>query len=160
MRYAARGKRMEYFELFDEQDNALGRLDFDGFFRNKVSINVADAHYEIHPVNFWQNKIEVSREDVVYAELKFNWAGNIIIEMTDGRQYLLRPNFWHTKYTLYTREEFGIITLQSDFRWSNMSFEYDIETDDNYTEGKEVLLLLMLVYSYLRIRRSTYVAAT
>lgn len=157
MRYTAKGQRNIHFELYDDNENILGRIDHDGWFVNKATISIHDISYELRAVNFWQNKIEVSRGDTVVAELKFNWAGNIIVEI-DGNEYLLRPNFWHSKYTLYTKEEHGIITLQSDFKWSNMSFVYDIETDDNYTEGRNVLLILILVYSYLRIRRSGYVA--
>lgn len=158
MRYIAKGQRNRHFELLDEEENVLGRIDHDGWFLNKANITIHNMVYEMSAVNFWQNKIEVSTGDIVVAELKFNWAGNIIIELAEGGHYLLKPNFWHSKYTLYTQEEKGIITLQSDFKWSSMSFIYDIEADDNYAEGRNVLLLLMLIYSYQRIRRSSYVA--
>jgi hypothetical protein len=157
MKYTANGQHNRHFELFDEQNNPLGRIDYTSWFSQTVDIKLGDVTYVIKAANFWHTSLHVLKGDDVVAELKFNWAGNMIVKF-EGVSYMFKPTFWHNRYTLFTEHEMGIITLVPDFKWAKMSFNYDIETDDNYTEGKNALLILILMYCCNHIHTRSHAA--
>ncbi|MBS1771721.1 MAG: hypothetical protein JST82_02585 [Bacteroidetes bacterium] len=146
MRYTAKGQHNKDFELFDVDGNSLGRLDYEGWFSMKVSILIGDDKYDIQSSSFWQTKLEVLKGDRVVADLKYNFGGNMVVNYHDVGTYLFKPSFWHSKFSLHTEHEKEIIMLKPDFQWRTFKFDYDIETDDNYLEGKNPLLVLILIY--------------
>jgi hypothetical protein len=82
----------------------------------------------------------------------------MVVKLGD-KSYVFKTGFWYNKYTLFTEHEKGIITLAPDFQWSKFSFNYEIETDDNYDEGKNALLILILIYCCNHIHTRSYVPA-
>lgn len=146
MKYIAKGEHNRHFELFAEDGRSLGRVDYDGWFSVHVDLVVGDDVYSLGASNFWNTSFQVVKNDNVVAELKVNWWNNLVIEMTGGATYLFKHDFWPHKYTLYTEHEKPIVRLEQDFVLSKFSFNYEMETDDNYSEANNPLLLLMLIY--------------
>jgi hypothetical protein len=145
MKYTAKGQNRR-FELFDENERSLGYIDHTGWFPEKVQITTGNEVYKVENVNFWNTKQEIRKGEETVAEIKIKWAGSMEITMRAGGTYVFKPDFWHSTYTLYTEHGAGIAVVRSDFKWSKFAFSYDIETDDNYRESNNPLLLLILTY--------------
>lgn len=144
MKYTAKGEHHRNFELFDENNNSLGIIGYDGWFSMKVKITQGSSQYSIESANFWHTELEVKKGDDVAATIKFGWGGMTIDYQ--GKTYKFKTGMWQNKYTLSGETDHPIITLKPDFQWTKFSFNYEIETDDNYTEGKSALLVLILIY--------------
>lgn len=144
MNYTAKGEHHRNFELFDENNNSLGMIGYDGWFSMKVKITQGSSQYSIESANFWHTELEVKKGDDVAATIKFGWGGMTIDYQ--GKTYKFKTGMWQNKYTLSAETDHPIITLKPDFQWTKFSFNYEIETDDNYTEGKSALLVLILIY--------------
>jgi len=144
MKYTAKGEHHRNFELFDENSNSLGMIGYDGWFSMKVKITQGSSQYNVESANFWHTELQVKKDDDVVATIKFGWGGmNIDYQ---GKTYKFKTGMWQNKYTLCGETDHPIITLKPDFQWTKFSFNYQIETDDNYTEGKSALLVLILIY--------------
>lgn len=145
MKYTAKGEHNRHFELFDENNNSLGMVDYDGWFSMKVRITQGRSEYTVVSANFWHTELHVSKGDEVVAKLKFSWSGGMSVDFRD-KSYMFKAGFWHNKFNLLTETNQEIITLKPDFQWKIFSFNYEIETDDNYEEGRNALLILILIY--------------
>lgn len=144
MKYTAKGEHHRNFELFDENNNSLGMIGYDGWFSMKVKITQGSSQYHVESANFWHTELQVKKGDEVAATIKFGWGGMSIDYQ--GKTYMFKAGMWHNKFSLVTDTDHAIITLKPDFQWTKFSFNYQIETDDNYTEGKSALLILILIY--------------
>jgi hypothetical protein len=159
MKYTAKGEHNKHFELLNTENNSLGRLDYTGWFSIKSDIVIGSDTWHIAPSNIWNTKIQVTKNEATIAELKYNWVGHMVIKLEDGQTYLFKPAFWHNKYSLLTEHEKEIIVLKPDFQWSKFSYNYEIETDDNYDEGKSALLVLILIYCCNQVHARGYASA-
>ncbi len=146
MKYTALGKKSRHFELFNEMGDSLACLDYKGWFSVKVSITIGNDVYYIKPANFWQSTFNVIKGEEIIATLKFNGLGNFIVGYNNNTYLFKASGFWQSKYKLFTEHKKDIITLNPDYKLPKFSFDYQIDTDDNYDEGKNALLLLLLVY--------------
>lgn len=144
MKYTAKGEHNRHFELFDENNNSLGMVGYDGWFSMKVKITQGSSEYRVESANFWHSELNVMKGEEIVAKVKFNWGGMTIEYL--GKSYMFKSGIWHNKFSLVTDTDHPIITLKPDFKWTQFSFNYQIETDDNYTEGKSALLVLILIY--------------
>ncbi len=148
MNYTVKGEHNRHFELFDANNNSLGKLDYTSWFSIRSAIVMQSGKtYEIAPANVFQTSIQLNEGDTKLGSLKFNWKGQIIISMENGKTYTFkRVGFFHSHFGLFTEHDQEIVILNQHFKLSEFSFNYTIETDDNYTEGKDVQILLLMVY--------------
>lgn len=148
MRYTAAGTHNRHFELFTDDNRSLGRIDYTGWFSTNATITLTNGDvYNVMPTNFWQTTIELSKNDVVIADVKRNWAMNIIVNIHGGADYYFKNvGFLNRHYALIGDQDREVVALAPDFQWSTLSFNYEIETDDNYNELANAALLLFLIY--------------
>lgn len=148
MKYTAKGTHNRHFELLDTNGFALGKLDYTSWFTITSEITLQDGiQYSITPSNFWHTSIDVKSVDNTIASLKFNWKGQIVISMADGQSYMFkRKGFFNMHFALFNEHEHELIVVNQKFELAKLTFNYFIETDDNYKEGKDTVLLLLLVY--------------
>jgi hypothetical protein len=148
MNYTVKGTHNKHFELFNDKNESLGKLDYTSWFSTKSAIMLASGHsYEIASSGVFQTSIDITSGDTEVGSLKFNWKGNIIISMAGGKSYIFkRVGFINSRFGLFTDAEHEAIVLRQNFKLSELSFSYTIETDDNYPEGKDISFLLLLIY--------------
>jgi hypothetical protein len=148
MKYTVKGTHNKHFELFTEAGEALGKLDYTSWFSTKSAIILQSGkEYEIGSTGIFQTSVEITSGDTEIGSLKFNWKGQIILTLTGGHAYIFRRvGFINGHFGLFTAHDKEIIILRQHFKLSELSFNYTIETDDNYTEGKDISLLLLLIY--------------
>lgn len=148
MKYTAKGTHNRHFELMDENNFALGKLDYTSWFTIKSEIKLPDGRVlNIAPTNIWHTSIDLTAGDHVLASLKLNWKGQTVVSLNDGDNYIFkRRGFFNMHFGLFNRDEHEVVIVNQKFELSKLSFNYYIETDDNYNEGKNVVLILLLVY--------------
>lgn len=148
MQYTAAGTHNRHFELFTDDNKSLGRLDYTSWFSTNASITLANGDtYTIAPTNFWQTTIELVKNNVVIANVKRNWAMNIIVSIEGGPDYYFKNvGFLNRHYALIGDQDREVVALSPDFQWSTLSFNYEMETDDNYSELTDPAFLLFLIY--------------
>ena len=148
MKYTAKGTHNRHFELLDANDFALGKLDYTSWFTIKSEITLQDGTvYNLASSNIWHTSIDVNSIDNTIASLKFNWKGQIVVSLQGGQTYMFkRKGFFNMHFGLFNEHEQEIIIVNQKFELAKLSFNYFIETDDNYKEGKDIVLVLLLVY--------------
>ncbi len=148
MNYTAKGIHNRHFELLNEAGAPLGKLDYTSWFSTKSAIILESGKgYEIGSTGVFQTAIEITSGGVVIGSLKFNWKGQIVLTMEGGKHYIFkRVGFFNSHFGLFTEASKEIVVLKQHFKMAELSFDYDIETDDNYAEGKDISLLLLLIY--------------
>jgi hypothetical protein len=148
MQYTAKGNHNREFELFDTNNNSLGILDYTQWFSIKAKVVMPNGdNYEIAPSNFWQTAIEMYHNDTVIASVKRNWVMNVIVTLGDSSHYYFKSvGLLNRHFALITEQDHEIAVLKPDFQWSKLSFHYEIETDDNYKELSDPVIILFLMY--------------
>lgn len=160
MKYTAKGTHNRHFELLNEREEAIGKLDYTSWLSHrKAELHIGEKAYEIKPTSMMQTTIAINDGETRLYTLKFNWKGHIIIQKEGGATYnFKRVGFFKAHYGLFTEHEQEIIILKQHYELAKWSYNYELETDDNYTEGKDVMLLLALVYS-INMLHMAYAAA-
>ena len=83
--------------ILKSDDNAfLGSLAFENWLGSKAIITTQFGEfYDIVTKGFWGTSIGISKNDVELSELKMNWKGEIVIDMSandKGVDYLLKSH--------------------------------------------------------------------
>jgi len=155
MQYCAKGSDFNrYVELFDEQDNLLGSLDYPKWYSSKAVITMANGDvYNITCSNGWTQSIQIVKNDAVIAELKFSWTMNITLNIGSNLYDIRRP-FFKRNYTVLTGQDTEIAKVTPYFLFSKLSSDFDIEINDNYKEQVDSTIALFLIYcvNYMRLR--------
>lgn len=148
MKYNAKGTYKRHFELFDDKETNLGKLDYANWFSIKAEIALPDGKkYEIAPTSLFQTSVAITADGVQLGKLKFNWKGQIVINLENGQSYIYkRVGFLSSHFGLFNESEHELVTLKQHFQLSTFSFNYTIETDDNYAEGRDAYFVLLLVH--------------
>ncbi len=148
MQYTAQGNHNREFELFDSNNSSLGILDYTQWFTIKAKVIIPNGDsYNIAPKNFWLTDIEMNKNDIATASVKRNWAMNVIVTIGDSSQYYFKGvGLLNRHFALLTEQDHEIAVLKPNFQWSKFTFDYEIETDDNYKELSDPVILLFLIY--------------
>jgi len=148
MRYTAIGHHNRHFELLDERQSPVGKLDYAKWFSTQAKIELPDGTVlDIVNKTLFHTSMHLMKGDEEMAQLRFNWKGQIVLTMTDGTEYLLKgAGFFNHKYHLHNSNDIELITLDPDFSFSKMSYNYDITTNDNYKEANDATMLLLCIY--------------
>lgn len=148
MKYSAVGTHNRHFELIDERNIAHGKLGYTSWFsiNAEMMMNNGDS-YEIDKNNIWHTSVHIVKNGIEVGKMKFNWSGQIVIELEDGKTYIFKHgSLLRRRFVLVNSDEREIIMLQPRFNWTELSFNYEIETDENYPESKDPAFVLLLVY--------------
>lgn len=149
MKYTAKGTNNRHFELLNDKQELVGKLDYTSWLSHrKAELHVGDKAYEVKPTNMMQTTIAIHDGETTLYTLNFNWKGQIVIQKEGGQAYTFRRvGFFNAHYGLFTEQEREIVILNQHYELSKWSFSYDMETDDNYAEGKDTMMLLAVLYS-------------
>ncbi|WP_373331029.1 hypothetical protein [Salmonirosea aquatica] len=116
----------------------------------KAEIQLADySTYQLEPKGFWDQKIELRREEETLLEFKMGWKGIVIETNFNGREknYLLKlKGLLSSRFILIDSEENEVLAVDTDFKWSKLNFEYNIETTIEFdtVKNKDLMLLTIL----------------
>jgi hypothetical protein len=160
MKYTAEGAHNRDFELFGENNSSIGRIVYSGWFSVKADVITGNETFKLAPTNIWQTDLQLKNGDQVIAEIKFNWVGNIVVNITNGRTYLFKSAFWRNKYSVLTEDERNVMELRPEFIWSKFLFNYEIETDDNVEESNNPMLILLFIYCCNQMHSRGFAGAT
>ena len=148
MQYTAKGVHNRHFELLDASSTAVGKLDYTSWFSINAEIHLQDGSvYGIGSTNFWHTSIHMTKDGIEVCNIKYNWKGQTIVTFAAGGTYLIKhTGFFNSGFVLVNENERELISMKADFDWSKLSFNYLIETNDDYAEGKDVTLILLALY--------------
>lgn len=160
MKYNAKGTNNRHFELLNERQEIIGKLDYTSWISHKkAELHIGDKAYEVKPTSMMHTTMAIHDGDTKLYTLKFNWKGQIVIQKEGGSAYTFkRVGFFNAHYGLFTEHEQEIVVLKQHYELSKWSFSYELETDDNYAEGKDTMMLLAIIYS-VNMMHMTYAAA-
>lgn len=158
MKFTATGKRNSFFELLDEHEVSLGKLDYTSWFSIKAAIELPNGKiYDLIPQGIFHTSVSVMDGATTIASLTFNWKGQIIINIENGSTYAFkRVGFFNYHFGVINEHEHETAMVRQQFKITEFTFHYQIETDDNYPEMNKPEFVLMLIYccNYLHSRVS------
>ncbi|MDI5897795.1 hypothetical protein [Flavobacterium yafengii] len=147
--YKANSTNSKSFSLTIE-NTRIGELNYTKWYSFKAEIQLADnSNYQLEPKGFWDSKIELKKAEKTLLEFKMGWKGILITTNFNEskKKYLLKlKGLLSNRFILIDAEENEILTVDTDFKWSKLNFDYTIETStelDNM-ENKELMLLTIL----------------
>ncbi len=149
MSYKVKGTHNRHFELFDENGNSLGKLDYRNFISANADITLSNGDiYHVAHKGMFGTTIEIEHNDNVIGTVTFNWKGQIIISFTDTRNYVFKGSgFWHHHYILLDEAGNELAIIHPDFEWSKLSHTYEIELHPEHKDKvNDVFLPLILTY--------------
>ncbi|GAA4462112.1 hypothetical protein GCM10023093_08030 [Nemorincola caseinilytica] len=162
MRYTAKGKYGKSIELTDDKAALLGSVRRASWraIRGAI-ISVGGTEYTVAPRGVFNRTVDVTKDGQQLISCTFKPMGKVVITTANGTSYTLkRTNFFRGHYGLFSSQDQQIVTIVPHFKLWFFGITYDIDTDDNYTEGRDTLLLLLLVYAINTMQRAAAAAAT
>jgi hypothetical protein len=145
--YKANSTNSREFSL-TMNNNIIGELKYAKWYSFKADILLADnSIYQLEPKGFWDSKIELKKDDNVLLYFEMGWKGIVIHFNDSDKKYLLRlKSLWSSNYILIDTDEKELLAIETDFKWSKLNFDFNIETSNEFDnfENKEVLLLTTL----------------
>jgi hypothetical protein len=151
------------YDLMAEDGTFLGTLEFQGWFESKASITTQFGEfYDLVTVGFWTSKVEVRIGGDLFAELKRNWMGQVIIDIMGNdieKDFIVKPKgFWRNRYVLQDRFENDIITLLPNYEWFGKT-HYSIEINPEFQSQANETMILLAIYGAVSIKKQQQAAA-
>jgi hypothetical protein len=137
------------FNLITNNVN-IGRLKYEKWYSFKAEMFLADnSHYRLEPIGFWNSKIELQKEGEKLLEFEMGWKGIVITTLFKGieKKYLLGlKGLLSSEFVLIDTNERALLSVDADFKWTNLNYDFHIETSKEFDdfENKELLLLTIL----------------
>ena len=152
------------YDLMSAEDTFLGKLEFQGWLESKASITTQFGEfYDLKTVGFWTSTVEVRMGGDLFAELKRNWMGHVIIDIAGNdveKDYIVKQKgFWRNRYVLQDRFENDILTLLPIYEWFGKT-HFDIEINPEYQDQANETMILLAVYGAVSIKKQQGAAAT
>ncbi|HEX8329650.1 MAG TPA: hypothetical protein VF629_19085 [Hymenobacter sp.] len=145
--YQATSLDTKHFKL-TQAGAEIGLLEYESWFSFKAEIILADhCRYAVHPKGFWGTTIEVKDQEQVLLDFKMNWKGQILIRSLFGgaeEYYILKhKGLLKSTFVLVHREETELLSIEPDFKWTRLNFDYQLTASDAFEQldRKELLLL-------------------
>ncbi|TGE06592.1 hypothetical protein [Hymenobacter fodinae] len=133
-------------------DTQVGVLHYPEWYTLKADVQLANGSaYQVEPRGFWGTTLELKDQQTVLLSFKMNWSGDIIIKSKlDASAKVLvfksKSVLKHT-YVLHDKEGRELLTIQPDFQWSKLNYNYTITTTPDFEQVEsQALLLLMAVH--------------
>jgi hypothetical protein len=139
----------------------IGELKYSKWYSFKSEMILADnSRYQLEPKGFWDSKIELKQGEKIILYFEMGWKGIVINLNDNSKKYLLRSKgLLSSKFVLIDTDEKELLAIESDFKWTELTFNFNIETSNEFDnfENKEVLLLTTLhcVNYYMAFVNST-----
>lgn len=148
MKYTAKGTHNRHFELLDENNCNMGRLDYESWFTTSAIIELPDGEkYNIEKGSFWHTTIQLLKEGNLVCTLSFNWKGQIVLVLADGREYMQKlSGLFSLHYEMVDRQEQQVLTLHQDFNFAKLTFNYTIDMLGNSTGLPDAVVALLNIY--------------
>jgi hypothetical protein len=151
------------YDLMSEDGTFLGKLEYQGWFESKATITTQFGEfYDLETVGFWTSKVEVSIGGELFAELKRNWMGHVIIDIIDTdthKDFIVKQKgFWRNRYVLQDRYENDIVTLLPNYEWFGKT-HYSIEINPEFQSQANETMILLAVYGATSIKKQQQAAA-
>jgi hypothetical protein len=151
------------YDLVSEDSTFLGKLEYQGWLESKASITTQFGEfYDLVTVGFWTSKVEVRIGGDLFAELKRNWMGHVIIDIMGNdieKDFIVKQKgFWRNRYVLQDRFENDIITLLPNYEWFGKT-HYDIEINPEFQAEANETMILLAVYGATSIKKQQHAAA-
>jgi hypothetical protein len=151
------------YNLVSTDGTFLGKLEYQGWLESKASITTQFGEfYDLVTVGFWTSKVEVRIGGDLFAELKRNWMGHVIIDIMGNdieKDFIVKQKgFWRNRYVLQDRFENAIITLLPNYEWFGKT-HYDIEINPEFQAQANETMILLTVYGATSIKKQQQAAA-
>lgn len=149
MKYTAEGTYNRHFQMTNENGVACGRLDYDSWFTTAATIDqlAGGGEYHFRKGNFWHTTTELVLGDNVICTFSFNWKGQIVIALADGRSFLQKlSGLMASRYEMVDSNGLVILYMHQDFTFPKLSFNYTAEVHINTTGLPDELLVLLNIY--------------
>ncbi len=157
MQYTATGQRRQYFELYNDVGEPLGRLNYSVWLSTNADITLPGGEaYKVGPSNFWLTSIEMTSGDTCIAAAKRGWAMNVVLTLSGTDYHFKGEGLLNRHYVVTTDAGQEIAVLRPDFQWHSFSFTYEIETNDNYAVLADPAIVLFLIYCCNYITSGSY----
>lgn len=145
--YQAKSGNTLSFDITKEEQ-LIGKLTYKTWFKFNAVIETANhAIYQVEPKGFWGTTIEVKDGEQVLLKFKMNWSGGIVIQTYFNQAekgYIFKHRgLFKESYVLIDQEGSELLIMKPHFKWSKMTYEYQIETSDTFEtlSNKEILLI-------------------
>ncbi len=148
--YKANSTDSRNFSLtFDDQN--LGELIYKKWYSFEAEIILFDgATYQLEPVGFWNTTIELKDDTQTLLEFTMGWKGIIIKTFFDSKEdtfLLALSGLLSSKFVLIDTNKTELMAAETAFKWSKLSFDYTIETTQQFDNfNNKALLLLTIVH--------------
>ena len=111
----------------------IGSLIYEKWFSFKAEMILQKKDtFQIEPKGFWGTTIELKQHDKVLLNFKLNWNGNIIISTqfdSNEKGYVFKQKgILKTTFVLLDTNEAELLSIQPDFKWSKLYYDYNIST--------------------------------
>ena len=148
------------YVLKSDDDAFLGSLTFENWLGSKASITTQFGEfYDIATKGFWGTSIGISKNEVELSELKMNWKGEIVIDMSandKGVDYLLKShNLLMSQFCLENRDKKEIMIITLDYKWSKWHYNFKIDVNPAFKDEADEMLILISTYGILYIMMMT-----
>lgn len=147
--YKASSSNSRNFKLTQNEKN-IGELVYDKWYSFNAEIWMEDgSKFQLEPTGFWDSKIELKADTETLLSFSMGWKGIIIKTFfnTNEATYLLAlKGLLSSTFILFDKDNEALMAAKSDFKWSKLNFDYDIETKPTFDDlaNKELLLLTVL----------------
>ena len=163
MRYTVKNSSHRHIEVFNENEDLVGTIDYAAWKPAKAEITLLnDIHYQAAATGFWQTTIAIRRDGLSFAEIKPDWSFGLKITFPHHAQPFIfrKKSFWNSDYMLVDAEGNEIAQVKVDFKWTAWSFGYEAEVYPNMLDKELNMILPVLMIYCARYTRTRYAAAT
>ena len=163
MRYTVKNSSHRHIEVFNENDDLAGAIDYAAWRPTKAEITLPnDVKYQTAATGFWQTTIAITRDGLSFAEIKPDWSFGLRITLPDHAQPFIfkKKSFWSSDYILVDVEGNEIALVKVDFKWSGWGFDYQAEVYPNMLDKELNMILPVLMIYCAGYTRTRYAAAT
>lgn len=135
-------KTKNTFDLIVAEDSKMaGQLIYESLFSFKASIHINDQKFILSPSGMLSSHISVYSNEKEYASLKMNWRGHIVYCYPDGKVLLFKSSgLFLNKYHVEDEEGSIIMTLQPEFNWTKLDYNYTVNSNLPEVDALTVLI--------------------
>lgn len=136
--------------ILTSDNQEIGELIYEKWYSFHAEILMNDGtKCQLEPTGFWNSKIELKDDTQTLLEFKMGWKG-IVIKILSAKNedtYLLKmKGLLSSKFVLIDTDDEELMVVETNFKWSKLTFDYNIETTQNFDnfDNKELLILTIL----------------
>lgn len=160
--YKVNSKNSRNFSLTLDNEK-VGDLVYKKWYSFNAELLMADGkNYQLESKGFWDSKIELKDGTESLLEFKMGWKGIVINTRFDNKEkhFLLKlKGLLSNKFILLGDDNEELMVAETDFKWKNLRFDYNIETTQQFDNSANAKLLLLTVVHCINYYIAILVAA-